>query len=381
MQIEEKDISWLKPDPDNPRWLADDPQIEDAIDKLAASYATEGMIDPVEARLDGTITLGELRWRAAKKVGLKKIPVILYDAPKPRRRQLIEELQTHSWPELATARAVKELRNEIAAEIQGMDVDTMVSTYGLGPGTKASSISPELITAKELGYSDTRQVRRHLSILSRREVEEAVEAGKLGARKANALIEALGDERAAKLIQRAEKEELASLTINKHIQPIKNLPEEAKNLVAETIAPEVTRDMVEEVVIVSEEGYEVPRQRIIALAEEAVRISGYAKSERKFRRRRWREALLGKRKSLHLEKVLSPAEGLLEEFRSVQERVLSWNLAEMGVLTPALYEGAYRIWTRTRDHLDRLMAPWQRVKGKLMPVEQASVEAAGEEVQ
>ena len=74
-QLVSKPLSWLKPDPNQPRKHFD----EDALRSLGESLKVR-QNDPVQAKPDGTLIDGERRWRAGKLVGLDNLDVIVTDA-------------------------------------------------------------------------------------------------------------------------------------------------------------------------------------------------------------------------------------------------------------------------------------------------------------
>jgi ParB/RepB/Spo0J family partition protein len=83
----------LKPDPNQPRqtWTDED---EEEIRNLAESYKSQGVIEPIEVDENNVIILGERRWRAAKSIGLEKIPVLRkkgLSASERFERQLIDD--------------------------------------------------------------------------------------------------------------------------------------------------------------------------------------------------------------------------------------------------------------------------------------------------
>ena len=99
----------LKPDPNQPRKQID----SEAVERLAATYEREGIISPIEITPDFKILVGELRWRAAKKAGLKEVPVIINDkedykkADRRLERQLIENETRKELNIIDRARAYK----------------------------------------------------------------------------------------------------------------------------------------------------------------------------------------------------------------------------------------------------------------------------------
>ena len=62
-------IDDLYPAPDNPR-------VNDhVVDKVARSIQLHGFASPIVANLQGEILAGHTRWKAAKKIGMEKVPV------------------------------------------------------------------------------------------------------------------------------------------------------------------------------------------------------------------------------------------------------------------------------------------------------------------
>lgn len=85
----EIDIDLLSPNRFQPRRLVDDAGLE----ALAASIKANGVIQPIVVRkVDGgyQIIAGERRWRAAQRIGMSRIPVVVRDVPVGDERQLLE---------------------------------------------------------------------------------------------------------------------------------------------------------------------------------------------------------------------------------------------------------------------------------------------------
>ena len=73
MQIIEKELSWLKPYANNPR------NNESAVEPVANSIKEFGFKVPIVATSDGEIINGHTRFKASKRLGLEKVPVIIAD--------------------------------------------------------------------------------------------------------------------------------------------------------------------------------------------------------------------------------------------------------------------------------------------------------------
>jgi ParB family chromosome partitioning protein len=113
-QYAELDIEKLKPSSVQPRLKFN----EDSIDELASSIKESGILQPVLVVPEGnhyTIIVGERRWRAAQKIGFKKIPSIIRTMPKAQQLEtsLVENLQREDLNPLEIALAYQKLSQEL----------------------------------------------------------------------------------------------------------------------------------------------------------------------------------------------------------------------------------------------------------------------------
>jgi ParB family chromosome partitioning protein len=100
----------LRPNRHQPRASFD----EAAMEGLAASLRQHGMVQPIVARRVGEayeIIAGERRWRAAKKVGMPAVPVIVKEVPDDRLLEfaLVENIQRQELNPIEEARAYFQL--------------------------------------------------------------------------------------------------------------------------------------------------------------------------------------------------------------------------------------------------------------------------------
>lgn len=121
----EVDIRKIEPNREQPRKQFD----EDAIEELSESIKQFGVIQPLIVKKKGDyyeIIAGERRWRASKKAGLKKVPVIIkeYDDKEILKISLIENLQREDLNPIEEAQAYQKLQedyglkqDEIAASV------------------------------------------------------------------------------------------------------------------------------------------------------------------------------------------------------------------------------------------------------------------------
>jgi ParB family chromosome partitioning protein len=109
----EIEIEKIRPNPLQPRTKFD----ETAIEELAQSIRETGILQPiVVVAEDGhyKILIGERRWRAARKVGLRKIPALIRSIPKDHQLEasLIENLQREELNPLEIAQGYRRLIDE-----------------------------------------------------------------------------------------------------------------------------------------------------------------------------------------------------------------------------------------------------------------------------
>ena len=106
-------VNEIEPNKEQARKIFD----EEAIEELSNSIKEYGVIQPiVVAKKENyyEIIAGERRWRASKKAGLEKIPVIIKDDNIQRNKEisLIENIQREDLNPIEKARGIKQLMDE-----------------------------------------------------------------------------------------------------------------------------------------------------------------------------------------------------------------------------------------------------------------------------
>jgi ParB family chromosome partitioning protein len=109
----EIEIDEIRPNPFQPRMKFDD----ESIDELARSIRESGVVQPVLVTPEEDhykIIVGERRWRAAQRAGLRKIPVLIRNIPKERQLEisLIENIHREELNPLEIAQAFERLIGE-----------------------------------------------------------------------------------------------------------------------------------------------------------------------------------------------------------------------------------------------------------------------------
>jgi ParB family chromosome partitioning protein len=119
-------ISQLKPGRYQPRIHFD----ETALDELAESIRTQGLMQPILVRADSgqfEIIAGERRWRAAQRAGLTEVPVLIKDVREEAvaAMALIENIQREDLNAIEQAHGLQRLIQEF-----GMTHDAVAQSVG-----------------------------------------------------------------------------------------------------------------------------------------------------------------------------------------------------------------------------------------------------------
>lgn len=113
LHVREVELSQLTPWEDNPRLN------DQAVDSVARSIRTFGFNVPILCDQNLTIVAGHTRWKAAKKLGLQTVPVIMLEMTDAQRRAF--SLADNKTAEIADW-DVPKLR-EILTELSSEDID------------------------------------------------------------------------------------------------------------------------------------------------------------------------------------------------------------------------------------------------------------------
>ncbi len=134
----EVDIDLIEPSPYQPRTRFR----EEALEELARSIKTSGIIQPLVVRPTGSrfqLIAGERRWRAAQRAGLTKVSAIVKQVPDELALEmtLVENLQREDLNAIEAAHAFErlmhefELTQEAVAERTGKDRATVANSMRL----------------------------------------------------------------------------------------------------------------------------------------------------------------------------------------------------------------------------------------------------------
>ncbi len=143
-------IEKIHANPNQPRKNFD----AEALNELAASIRTHGVIQPIVVNKDGDgylIIAGERRWRAAKIAGLDTIPCIVknYTERQIKEISIIENLQREDLNPIEAARAIKQLMDEYNFTQETVADRIGISRPNIANTLRLLSLSPEVIKLVE----------------------------------------------------------------------------------------------------------------------------------------------------------------------------------------------------------------------------------------
>lgn len=203
-QYAELDIEKLKPSSVQPRLKFN----EDSIEELARSIKESGILQPVLVVPEGnhyTIIVGERRWRAAQKIGFKKIPSIIRPMPKAQQLEtsLVENLQREDLNPLEIALAYQKLSQELNYTQQEI--------------------------AEKVG-KDRASVANYLRLLNLpKEIQDYLASGKISMGHARALLSLENAKAQVSVARQIVNKQLSVRQIEKAVQVLKESPQKEKS--------------------------------------------------------------------------------------------------------------------------------------------------------
>lgn len=143
----------IEPNREQPRKSFD----EDALDELASSIKTYGVLQPIIVNKKDDyyeIVAGERRWRAAKKAGLTEMPCIIKDDITERSNKeiaLIENLQRVDLNPIDKAKGLKELIDDYGMTQKELADSIGISRSNIANSVRILNLDPRVIKLAEDG--------------------------------------------------------------------------------------------------------------------------------------------------------------------------------------------------------------------------------------
>lgn len=143
----------IEPNREQPRRSFD----EDALDELASSIKTYGVLQPIIVNKKDDyyeIVAGERRWRAAKKAGLTEMPCIIKDDITEKSNKeiaLIENLQRVDLNPIDKAKGLKELIDDYGMTQKELADSIGISRSNIANSVRILNLDPRVIKLAEDG--------------------------------------------------------------------------------------------------------------------------------------------------------------------------------------------------------------------------------------
>lgn len=143
----------IEPNREQPRRVFD----EDALDELAGSIKTYGVLQPIIVNKKEDyyeIVAGERRWRAAKKAGLTEMPCIIKDdltSKSNKEIALIENLQRVDLNPIDKAKGLKELIDDYGMTQQELAESIGISRSNIANSIRILNLDPRVIALAQGG--------------------------------------------------------------------------------------------------------------------------------------------------------------------------------------------------------------------------------------
>jgi ParB family transcriptional regulator, chromosome partitioning protein len=176
---------------------------EEGIEELASSIQEKGIIQPLVVRKGESgyeIIAGERRWRAAQRVGLTKVPVIIKEASDREALELalVENLQREDLNPVEEAAAYEQLiedfgltHDEISKRI-GKERSTISNQLRL---LKLPDEIKQALVRGEITAGHARAILSLQSYSQSKDVLESIKRDKLSVRKTEKLIQKLSEQK------------------------------------------------------------------------------------------------------------------------------------------------------------------------------------------
>lgn len=229
-------IEFIKTNPRNPRRLFDEENLED----LTNSIREKGIIQPILVRnLNGIadvfeIIAGERRWRAAQRVGLHEVPVVIIEADDKQSLELaiIENVQRSDLNAIEEAAGYERLMAEFSyiqsdlAQVIGKSRSHVANTLRLlklPQPVKDLVLSGQLSAGHAralLSVSDSEQLAQRVISegLSVRDIEKIVQKQSENASTTEKRVRVVADKDPDTLALEEVLEEMLGLSVNIHHQ-------------------------------------------------------------------------------------------------------------------------------------------------------------------
>lgn len=215
-------LSLVEPNRDQPRKYFD----EDAINELADSIKQFGIISPllVQKKEDYyEIIAGERRWRAAKKAGLKEVPVIIreFSSQEAVEISLIENIQREDLNPIEEAKAYERLVSEYGLGQEEVAGRVSKSRSAVANSMRLLKLGPDVQKKVETGELSEGHARTLIPLGApelQRQIAEQIIKEKLSVRQTEKLVKDLLNPGQRTVKKRDERRETLLLSLSENLK-------------------------------------------------------------------------------------------------------------------------------------------------------------------
>jgi ParB family chromosome partitioning protein len=164
-EVEQLPLSWIAPNPYQPRQSFDDASLQE----LADSIREHGMLQPIVVRRGGQayqLVAGERRLRAARLAGLERVPAVVRECTNEQALAiaLIENLQREEISPLEAARAYRRLQQEFGLTQEEIAARVNKSRSAVANSLRLLQLDPVVQSRLEAGEISEGHARTLLAL-------------------------------------------------------------------------------------------------------------------------------------------------------------------------------------------------------------------------
>ncbi len=188
-------IEEIFPNPAQPRRHFDEAKLQE----LAASIKEKGVLEPLLVRKSGLgyeLIVGERRWRAAQKAGLKEVPVLVKEAEPGEAYEisLIENIQRENLNPIEEAEAFRRLIEEFSISQSDMATRLGKDRTTIANALRLLKLPPEIRThllENRITPGHARAILSLESVENQKQLANLIIEGELSVRQAEKLAKGL----------------------------------------------------------------------------------------------------------------------------------------------------------------------------------------------
>lgn len=363
--IEEVPVDSLKPDPNQPRKTFP----PDVIENLAMTIKTQGTINPIEVDANNVIITGEVRWRAAKKAGLKTIPVKRISnitGDEKLERQIVENLHHSSLEPKEREEAIyglyKSGRYGQPTKADKETIRRLANAVGYRPSTISIIIEakearerlsvPDDVPTTMLGETASLDDETRVSLLRKIQKGEIKQTNSQTQLREAVRIVRKGPEWVRRKFLGGEIPQEEAQRI---VEVYEKAPEPLKRAMAkEEVEPQRAEKAVNLYENLRKKGIDVEPSRINLHVEELKKETRADRAQAKILEEKAKEVLTGNMEAFDT-MMLSRGHTFVREVKDVAWKVKGWGIPTMIRVGPKNWKEAQVYFKQIRDQMDFLL--------------------------